>query len=89
VQFDLQNLAEIPQLVKRLGDIVNLLAPVALIQAVAPQMRRRRAGRIVDVGSVAAFTGHPDLWYGASKAALLNVTKSYATYLLPALGRRE
>ena len=111
VQFDLQKLAEIPQLVKRLGDIdvlvnnagtlychphdafpdadaleiltVNLLAPVALIQAVAPQMRRRRAGRIVNVGSVAAFTGHPDLWYGASKAALLNVTKSYAAYLGP------
>ena len=109
VEFDLQNLAGIPQLVKMLGDIdvlvnnagtlychphdafpdadaleilrVNLLAPVALIQAVAPQMRRRRAGRIVNVGSVAAFTGHPDLWYGASKAALLNVTKSYATYL--------
>jgi NAD(P)-dependent dehydrogenase (short-subunit alcohol dehydrogenase family) len=60
---------------------VNLLAPVALIEAVAPQMRRRRAGRIVNVGSVAAFTGHPDLWYGASKAALLNVTKSYAGYL--------
>jgi len=30
---------------------------------------------------VAAFTGHPDLWYGASKAALLNITKSYAGYL--------
>ena len=109
VQFDLQNLAEIPQLVKRLGDIdvlvnnagtlychphdafpdadaleiltVNLLAPVALIQAVAPQMRKRKSGRIVNVGSVAAFTGHPDLWYGASKAALLNVTKSYASHL--------
>ncbi|MGH8670397.1 MAG: SDR family NAD(P)-dependent oxidoreductase [Burkholderiales bacterium] len=111
VQFDLQNLGEIPKLIKDLGEIdvlvnnagalychphdafpdadaleiltVNLLAPVALIQAVAPQMRRRRAGRIVNVGSVAAFTGHPDLWYGASKAALLNVTKSYAAYLGP------
>jgi 3-oxoacyl-[acyl-carrier protein] reductase len=60
---------------------VNLRAPVALIEAVAPQMRRRKTGRIVNVGSVAAFTGHPDLWYGASKAALLNVTKSYAGYL--------
>ncbi len=60
---------------------VNLRAPVALIEAVAPQMRRRKAGRIVNVGSVAAFTGHPDLWYGATKAALLNVTKSYAAYL--------
>jgi NAD(P)-dependent dehydrogenase (short-subunit alcohol dehydrogenase family) len=60
---------------------VNLRAPVALMDAVAPQMRRRKSGRIVNVGSVAAFTGHPDLWYGATKAALLNVTKSYAGYL--------
>ena len=60
---------------------VNLRAPVALIEAVAPQMRKRRSGRIVNVGSVAAFTGHPDLWYGATKAALLNVTKSYAAQL--------
>jgi len=62
---------------------VNLRAPVALIEAVAPQMRARKSGRIVNLGSVAAFTGHPDLWYGATKAALLNVTKSYAG----ALGR--
>ena len=60
---------------------VNLRAPVALIEALAPQMRRRKRGRIVNVASVAAFTGHPDLWYGASKAALLNITKSYAGYL--------
>jgi NAD(P)-dependent dehydrogenase (short-subunit alcohol dehydrogenase family) len=62
---------------------VNVEAPVTLIEAVAPQMQERRSGRIVNVGSVAAFTGHPDLWYGASKAALLNITKSYAA----ALGR--
>ena len=60
---------------------VNLRAPVALIEALAPQMRKRKSGRIVNVGSVAAFTGHPDLWYGATKAALLNVTKSYAAHL--------
>jgi len=60
---------------------VNLRAPVALIEAVAPQMRGRKSGRIVNVGSVAAFTGHPDLWYGATKAALVNITKSYAGYL--------
>lgn len=57
---------------------VNLRAPVALIEALAPQMKKRRSGRLVNVGSVAAFTGHPDLWYGATKAALLNITKSYA-----------
>ena len=60
---------------------VNLRAPVALIEALAPQMKQRKSGRIVNVGSVAAFTGHPDLWYGATKAALLNITKSYAGYL--------
>jgi 3-oxoacyl-[acyl-carrier protein] reductase len=54
---------------------------VALIEAVAPQMLKRKSGRIVNVGSVAAFTGHPDLWYGATKAALLNITKSYAAHL--------
>ncbi len=60
---------------------VNLRAPVALIEALAPQMRARKSGRIVNVASVAAFTGHPDLWYGATKAALINITKSYAGYL--------
>jgi len=60
---------------------VNLRAPVALIEALAPQMRKRKSGRIVNVGSVAAFTGHPDLWYGATKAALLNITKSFASHL--------
>ena len=60
---------------------VNLRAPVALIEALAPQMRKQKSGRIVNVGSVAAFTGHPDLWYGATKAALLNITKSYASHL--------
>ncbi|MGA8051981.1 MAG: SDR family oxidoreductase [Burkholderiales bacterium] len=60
---------------------VNLEAPEALMRSLAPQMMKRRAGRMVNVGSVAAYTGHPDLWYGASKAALLNVTKSYAAWL--------
>jgi NAD(P)-dependent dehydrogenase (short-subunit alcohol dehydrogenase family) len=62
---------------------VNLQAPVALITAVSPQMIARKEGRIVNVGSVAAFTGHPDLWYGITKAGLLNLTKSWATQLGP------
>ena len=60
---------------------VNLHAPVALIEALAPAMLARESGRIVNVGSVSAFTGHPDLFYGASKAALLNITKSFAALL--------
>ena len=109
VDYDLTNLAGIPKLVGKLGEIdtlvnnagvlycdpyeaipeahaaeilaVNLRAPVALIEALAPQMKKRKSGRIVNVASVAAFTGHPDLWYGATKAALLNITKSYAGQL--------
>lgn len=60
---------------------VNLEAPAALIAALAPQMKHRRSGRIVNVGSVAAFTGHPDLWYGITKAGLLNLTKAWAKEL--------
>ncbi|MGE0874042.1 MAG: SDR family NAD(P)-dependent oxidoreductase [Burkholderiales bacterium] len=60
---------------------VNLEAPAALIEALAPQMKRRSSGRVVNVGSVAAFTGHPDLWYGITKAGLLNLTKAWAKEL--------
>jgi 3-oxoacyl-[acyl-carrier protein] reductase len=66
---------------------VNIRAPVALVEALAPQMVSRAAegalvaGRVVNVGSVSAYTGHPDLWYGVSKAALLNATRSLATLL--------
>lgn len=62
---------------------VNLEAPAALITALAPAMQARRSGRIVNVASVAAFTGHPDLWYGITKAGLLNLTKSWARALGP------
>ncbi len=60
---------------------VNLHAPVSMIEALAPTMLAKGAGRIVNVGSVSAFTGHPDLFYGASKAALLNITKTFASLL--------
>src|SRR5260221_6272495 len=46
-------------------------------------MKTRKSGRIVNVGSVAAFTGHPDLWYGISKAGILNLTKAWAKELGP------
>jgi 3-oxoacyl-[acyl-carrier protein] reductase len=62
---------------------VNLLAPATLIAAVSPGMKARRSGRIVNVSSVSAFTGHPDLWYGITKAGILNLTKSWARALGP------
>jgi len=62
---------------------VNLEAPAALIAAAALGMKARRSGRIVNVSSVSAFTGHPDLWYGVTKAGILNLTKSWARALGP------
>ena len=62
---------------------VNLEAPAALIESVSLRMKQRKSGRIVNVGSVAAFTGHPDLWYGISKAGILNLTKAWARELGP------
>lgn len=73
----------IPQAHKREVLAVNIEAPVALIEALAPQMKSRKSGRIVNVGSVAAFTGHPDLWYGITKAGILNMTKAWAKELGP------
>jgi NAD(P)-dependent dehydrogenase (short-subunit alcohol dehydrogenase family) len=62
---------------------VNIEAPVELITALAPQFKTRKSGRVVNVGSVAAFTGHPDLWYGITKAGILNMTKAWAKELGP------
>ncbi len=73
----------IPEEHKREILAVNVEAPVELITALAPQMKARRSGRIVNVGSVAAFTGHPDLWYGITKAGILNLTKAWAKELGP------
>ncbi len=73
----------IPEANKREVLTVNIEAPVALITAFAPQMKARKSGRIVNVGSVAAFTGHPDLWYGITKAGILNLTKAWARELGP------
>jgi 3-oxoacyl-[acyl-carrier protein] reductase len=73
----------IPEEHKREVLTVNVEAPAALITALAPQMKQRKSGRIVNVGSVAAFTGHPDLWYGISKAGILNLTKAWARELGP------
>ena len=60
---------------------LNLEAPVELIKAVAPGMIEKRAGRIVNNASIAGQIGHPDIWYGVTKAGLINLTKSFARLL--------
>ncbi len=62
---------------------VNLRAPVALMREFAQGMVQRQYGRIVNVASIAGQIGHPDIWYGITKAGLINATKSFAKLLGP------
>jgi NAD(P)-dependent dehydrogenase (short-subunit alcohol dehydrogenase family) len=58
---------------------VNLEGPLRTSQCVLPTMREQGGGSIVNVGTMAAYSGGAHICaYGASKAALLNLTKSMA-----------
>lgn len=63
---------------------INIEAPVALIREVSGGMIARGWGRIVNNASIAGEIGHPDVWYGISKAGVINMTKSFAKILGPA-----
>ncbi len=61
---------------------VNLKSAFLLTQAVLPQMRAQRWGRIINISSVAAQTGGlVGPHYAASKAGMLGLTHSYAALL--------
>ncbi len=62
---------------------LNLEAPVALIREVSKSMIQKGSGRIVNNASIAGQIGHPDVWYGITKAGLINATKSFARILGP------
>ena len=62
---------------------VNLYAPIEFIKCFSGAMAERGGGRIVNVASVAGQIGHPDVWYGVSKAGIINATKSFAKLLAP------
>ena len=56
---------------------VNLEGPLRMSQCVLPVMREQGGGSIVNVASMAAYSGGAFICaYGASKAALVNLTKS-------------
>jgi NAD(P)-dependent dehydrogenase (short-subunit alcohol dehydrogenase family) len=58
---------------------VNLEGPLRTSQCVHPVMRAQGGGSIVHIGTMAAYSGGGSVCaYGASKAALLNLTKSQA-----------
>jgi NAD(P)-dependent dehydrogenase (short-subunit alcohol dehydrogenase family) len=63
---------------------VNVFGPVALMQAVLPFMRNRRAGRIVNISSVSGLVGWPSLGlYSGSKFALEGISETLALELEP------
>lgn len=58
---------------------VNVRAAFLLTQALWPAMEAGRYGRVVNVGSVTGTSGNPkEAAYGASKAALIGLTRSLA-----------
>jgi 3-oxoacyl-[acyl-carrier protein] reductase len=64
---------------------VNLKGTFFLSQAVVPLMKAQRRGRIINVASVAARSGGtlPLAPYAASKAGIVSLTKTFASYLAP------
>jgi 3-oxoacyl-[acyl-carrier protein] reductase len=58
---------------------VDLTAPFRLARAALRGMLRRRAGRIIGIGSIVGATGNPgQANYSAAKAGLVGMTKALA-----------
>ena len=57
---------------------LNVRAPMMAIQAVLPGMRAAKFGRIVNLGSRAALGKETRAVYGATKAAILSLTRTTA-----------
>ena len=53
---------------------LNLEAPIKLIE----ECFKQGVSRIVNNASIAGQIGHPDIWYGATKAGIINATKSFS-----------
>ena len=60
---------------------LNIEAPVELIAYISKGMISRKQGRIINIASIAGQIGHPDIWYGITKAGMINMTKSFAKLL--------
>jgi NAD(P)-dependent dehydrogenase (short-subunit alcohol dehydrogenase family) len=94
IPFDLSNVEAIADLVSQIDSLdvlinnagiingtrdeklsINLISPVELAIQLGEKMN---TGRIVNLASIAGYIGHSDLWYGVTKAGLINATKSLA-----------
>lgn len=62
----------------------NMKGPFYLTAALAPQMVKRGSGKIINITTMVAHVGVPGMaLYGATKAALTLLTKSWATEFGP------
>lgn len=60
---------------------INLTAPFLLTRELAPAMRERRWGRIINITSLQCLRAYPDSApYGASKGGLMQLTRAIAEY---------
>ncbi|NJN83388.1 MAG: SDR family oxidoreductase [Caldilineaceae bacterium] len=67
---------------------VNLRAPLLVIRAAAPIFRQQGGGAVVNIGSVNALGGQPDLLaYSAAKGGLATMTRNLANALATELIR--
>lgn len=59
---------------------LNIMAPVKLIELFTEKLlaSSEYTPRIVNNASIAGQIGHPDIWYGISKAGLINATKAFS-----------
>lgn len=61
---------------------VNTLAPFSLIKAALPELRKVR-GAVMNIGSVNAWSGEPNLFpYSVSKGALMTLTRNLGDTLM-------
>ncbi|MBK1809826.1 SDR family oxidoreductase [Clostridium sp. YIM B02505] len=76
IPYDIYSEEEIKKIMN-----INLYAPIEFIKHVSKSMIASGNGRIINTSSIAGQIGHPDIWYGVSKAGLINATKSFAKLL--------
>ncbi|MDG1064088.1 MAG: SDR family oxidoreductase [Flavobacteriaceae bacterium] len=62
----------------------NFFGPIALLNAVLPQMRQQKYGLVINITSIAAYMGLPFRGvYSATKSALEVITEAYRMELAP------
>ncbi|MDB6169294.1 MAG: short-chain dehydrogenase [Verrucomicrobia bacterium] len=58
---------------------INLRAPFLLIQAALPHFRKQKGGRVLNIGSVNAYSGERNQFaYSVSKGGLMTLTRNIA-----------